>query len=83
MVTVSDQDGVRFALSAENFGNTLEGRALLQRLDLTDSPVYLLMDRAYECDEIRALAVELDYIPVVPPKKKRNNPWNYGKQLYK
>ncbi len=45
--------------------------------------LYLLMDRAYEGDETRALAVELGYTPVVPPKSNRNNPWDYDKQLYK
>ena len=41
------------------------------------------MDRAYEGDETRALAMELGYVPVVPPKSNRNNPWNYDKLLYK
>ena len=41
------------------------------------------MDRAYEGDETRALAMELGYVPVVPPKSNRNHPWNYDKQLYK
>ena len=34
-------------------------------------------------DETRALAVELGYIPAVPPKSNRKNPWDYDKQLYK
>ena len=41
------------------------------------------MDRAYEGDETRALAVELGYIPVVPPKSNRKDPWDYDKELYK
>ena len=41
------------------------------------------MDRAYEGDETRALAMELGYIPVVPPKSNRKNPWVYNNQLYK
>lgn len=41
------------------------------------------MDRAYEGDETRDLAVKLGYIPVVPLKSNRKNPWNYDKQLYK
>ena len=41
------------------------------------------MDRAYEGDETRALAVALGYIPVVPPKRNRKNPWDYDKELYK
>jgi len=71
MVTASDRDGVMFSLSAGNCGDAPEGRALLQQLCLVDYPVHLLMDRAYEGDETRALVVELGYIPVVPPKSNR------------
>ena len=83
MVAASDRDGVIFSLSAGNCGDGPEGRSLLRQLGPTDHPVYLLMDRAYEGDETRALAVELGYIPVVPPKRNRKNPWDYDKQLYK
>ncbi len=41
------------------------------------------MDRAYEGDETRQLAVELGYVPVVPPKHNRRAPWNYDQVLYK
>ena len=83
MVAASDRDGVMFSLSAGNCGDGPEGRALLQKLGPTDHPLYLLMDRAYEGDETRALAMELGYIPVVPPKSNRKNPWSYDTQMYK
>lgn len=83
MVAASDRDGVIFSLSAGNRGDGPEGRTLLQQLGPADHPVYLLMDRAYEGDETRALAVELGYIPVVPPKSNRKDPWDYDKELYK
>ena len=83
MVAASDRAGGIFALSAGNCGDAPEGRALLQQLGPVDHSVYLLMDRAYEGDETRALAMELGYVPVVPPKSNRKNPWNYDKQLYK
>ncbi len=41
------------------------------------------MEWAYEGDGTRALAVELGYIPVVPPKSNRKNSWDYDKQLYR
>lgn len=41
------------------------------------------MDRAYEGDETRSLAVALGYIPVVPPKQNRKEPWEYDKEIYK
>ena len=83
MVAASDRDGVAFALSAGNCGDAPEGRALLRRLGPVACPVHLLMDRAYEGDETRALALALGYMPVVPPKKNRKNPWSYDEQLYK
>ena len=83
MVAASDRDGVIFSLSAGNCGDGPEGRSLLQKLGPTDHLVYLLMDRAYEGDGTRALAVELGYIPVVPPKSNRKNPWSYDIRLYK
>ena len=83
MVAASDRDGVIFSLSAGNCGDGPEGRALLRQLGPADHSIYLLMDRAYEGDETRALAPELGYVPVVPPKSNRKNPWDYDKQLYK
>ena len=41
------------------------------------------MDPAYEGNETRALAVQLGFIPVVPPSQKRLDPWKYNKELYK
>ena len=41
------------------------------------------MDRAYEDDQTRTLAEEQGFVPVVPPKKNRREPWDYNKELYK
>jgi transposase len=41
------------------------------------------MDRAYEGDETRQLAVELGYVPVVPPKDNRRRSWDYDRTLYR
>ena len=41
------------------------------------------MDRAYEGNETRGLAVKLGYIPVVPPIRTRVDPWKYDRELYK
>ena len=40
------------------------------------------MDRAYEGDETRQLAVDLGYVPVVQPKQNRLAPWDYDQALY-
>ncbi|BFU88840.1 MAG: hypothetical protein NTAFB01_37490 [Nitrospira sp.] len=41
------------------------------------------MDRAYEGDATRQLAVDLGYVPVVPPKHNRLTSWEYDRALYK
>lgn len=44
---------------------------------------YLLMDRAYEDNSTRELAVKQGFIPIVLPKRNRKEPWDYDKELYK
>jgi len=41
------------------------------------------MDRAYEDNETRQLALDFGFIPVVPPKRNRLEPWPYDKALYR
>ena len=41
------------------------------------------MDRAYSGDETRQLALDMGFIPVVPPLKSRVSPWEYDRELYK
>lgn len=60
-----------------------EGRKLLAALGATSAPIPLLMDRAYEGDETRQLALSLGFIPVVPPKQNRLHPWEYDRLLYR
>jgi transposase len=59
------------------------GRDLLRKLGKQDRPLHLLMDRAYEGNETRQLALDLGYVPVVPPLKTRLNPWEYDREMYK
>ena len=41
------------------------------------------MDRAYEGDETRQLALDLGLTPVVPPLSTRVEPWTYDRETYK
>ena len=41
------------------------------------------MDRAYEGNETRQLALDLGFIPVVPPLCTRIDPWEYDREMYK
>lgn len=41
------------------------------------------MERAYEGNETRQLALDLDFIPVVLPHPLRSQPWQYSKAWYR
>ena len=41
------------------------------------------MDRAYQGDETRQLALALGFEPVVPPLRTRVEPWEYDREMYK
>lgn len=41
------------------------------------------MGRAYEGNETRQLAMDLGFIPVVPPLRTRIDPWEYDREMYK
>lgn len=41
------------------------------------------MDRAYEGDATRGLALHVGFRPVVPPKRPRIARWEYDRQLYR
>ena len=56
---------------------------MLRTLGPSESPVCLVMDRAYEGKETRQLALDLGFTPVVPPKKNRVAPWEYDKEMYR
>lgn len=40
------------------------------------------MDRAYDGNETRQLALDLGYTPVVLPKSTRIDPWEYDRAMY-
>ena len=73
---------MKFNLSAGNRHDAPEGRKLIKSID-SKVARYLVMDRAYEDDETRALTFKQGLIPVVPPKKNRKSPWQYDTELYK
>ncbi len=41
------------------------------------------MDKAYEGNEARQLALDPGFIPVVPPLSTRVEPWEYDREMYK
>ena len=71
-----------FALSPGQAHDAPEGRKLLHRVGRMPRPIHLLMDRAYEGDATRQLAMDVGYAPVVPPKQNRLTPWEYDRAMY-
>jgi transposase len=74
---------VTFSLSPGQDHDAPAGRELLRRLPPPEAPVSLIMDRAYEGDETRQLALDLGFTPVVPPRTRRRHPWSFDKALYR
>ncbi len=83
MVAADARTAVTFSLSPGQAHDAPQGRRLLHRLGTQNQKRFLLMDRAYEGDNTRQLALDLGYHPVVPPKSNRHEPWEYDQQMYK
>ena len=83
MVAADARTAITFSLSPGQAHDAPEGRALLRRLGAPSRPLYLLMDRAYEGNETRQLALDLGFTAVVPPMSTRTEPWEYDRAMYK
>ena len=83
MVAADACTAITFALSPGQAHDAPEGRKLIRKLGAPKWPVSLIMDRAYEGDETRQLALDLGFIPVVPPKRNRVTAWEYNRKMYK
>jgi len=83
MVAADARTAVAFAHSPGNAHDAPQGRQLLKRLEKPSHRPALVMDRTYEDDETRQLAVDLGFTPVVPPKHSRVSPWEYDRELYR
>ena len=83
MVAADARTAIVFSLSPGNDHDAPHGRALLEELGPMPESLPLLMDRAYEGNETRQLALDLGMIPVVPPRSTRLHPWDYDHALYK
>jgi len=74
---------VTFSLSPGQDHDAPAGRDLMRRLPAPETSVALIMDRAYEGNETRQLALDLGFTPIVPPLKTRRDPWSFDKLLYR
>ena len=69
MVAADARTAITFALSPGQAHDAPEGRQLLRKLGQAKWPIQL--------------ALELNFIPVVPPKSDRVDPWEYDHAMYK
>ena len=83
MVAASCKDALVWSLTPGQAGDSPEGRNLIDAVGAQDSAVYLLMDSAYGSDDLRAAAVDRNFIPVVPAHPQRKSPWLLDKQRYR
>ena len=83
MVAANARAAITFSLSPGQASDAVEGRELLASIGPLPAPLHLIMDKAYEGDETRQLALDFGYIPVVPPKSNRLEPWQYDKAMYR
>ena len=83
MVAADARTAITFSLSPGQAHDAPEGRKLLNRLGQQHGSLSLIMDRAYEGNETRQLALVLGYEPVVPPLRTRVEPWEYDREMYK
>jgi len=83
MVAADARTAITFALSPGEAHDGVEGRKLLKTLPPQSQTLHVIMDRAYEGNETRQLVLDLGFIPVVPPKSNRVEPWQYDREMYK
>ena len=83
LIAADARTAVTFSLSPGQSHDAPEGRKLLHRLGHRLGKPHLLMDRAYEGNETRQLALNLGFEPVVPPRGNRIDPWEYDREMYK
>ena len=83
MVAADARSAIAFSLTPGQAHDAPAGRDLLQALPALPRRCRVLMERAYEGNETRQLALDLGFIPVVPPLSTRVNPWSYSKAWYR
>jgi transposase len=83
MVAADARTALTFSLTPGQAGDAPAGRELLRAPSGLPRRCRLLMDRAYEGNETRQLALDLGLIPVVPPLSTRVQPWTYSKAWYR
>ena len=84
MVAADARTAVTFSLSPGQAHDAPEGRKLLRRLGHQRAGPALVMDRAYEGDATRQLALDTSAShPSFRHSRHRRKPWVYDREIYK
>jgi len=83
MVAADARTAITFSLPPGEAHDGVEGRKLLKTLTPPPQTLNVIMDRASEGNETRQLMLDLGFIPVVPPRSIRIEPWECDKEMYK
>ena len=83
MVAADARTAITFALSPGQASDAVEGRKLLGGIGPLPGRLHLVMDGGYEDNQTLQLALDFGFIPVVPPRPNRLEPWQYDKAMYR
>jgi transposase len=83
MVAADARTAISFALSPGQASDAVEGRELLGGIGSLPAPMHRIMDRAYEDNKTLQLALDFGFLPMVPPKSNRLQPWQYDTAVYR
>ena len=83
MVAADARTAITFALSPAKLTTPSMAASCWAVWGHCPRPLPLLMDGAYEDDQTRQLALDFGWIPVVPPKRTRLEPWEFDRVLYR
>jgi transposase len=83
MVAADARTAITFALSPGQASDAIAGRTLLGGMGPLPAPLHLVMDGAYEDNQTLQLALDFGFIPVVPPRPQRLDPWQYDRAMYR
>ena len=82
-IVLEDRLPLILTLTPGHWGDAPRRRWLLEQLGSVSDQPQLLADRAYEGDEMRALAASLGWELITPPKANRIKPWTLNRAAYR
>jgi transposase len=85
LIVADETTPIVFQLSSDSCHDDPQARKSIPKLpgEYGKQGLSLLMDKAYEGDEVRSSAESHGLKPVVPPKSNRKEPWQYDTELDK